>query len=103
MRAGSDVAEPWIKPGAFATRSTFGVLADERAGLLWVCSNDATPLGVAGPNAIEGAFVKGFDLVTGEGKVSVPLPGKPSLCNDLTVGPDGALYVTNTRSPRSYV
>ncbi|WP_155911996.1 hypothetical protein [Methylobacterium sp. 77] len=100
VKAGSDVAEPWIKPGAFDTRSTFGVLADERSGLLWVCSNDATPLGVAGPNAIEGAFVKGFDLATGEGKVSLPLPAKPSLCNDLTIGPDGALYVSNTLQPQ---
>lgn len=100
VKPGSNVAEPWIEPGAFGTRSTFGVLADERAGLLWVCSNDATPLGVAGPNAVEGAFVKGFDLGTGEGKVSVPLPGKPSLCNDLTVGPDGALYVSNTLQPQ---
>ncbi|WP_232630321.1 hypothetical protein [Methylobacterium sp. Leaf118] len=100
VKAGSQIAEPWIQPGAFGTRSTFGVLVDEGAGLLWVCSNDATPLGVAGPNAIEGAFVKGFDLATGEGKVSLPLPAKPSLCNDLTIGPEGALYVSNTLQPQ---
>ncbi|MCP1968472.1 hypothetical protein [Bradyrhizobium elkanii] len=68
--------------------------------LLWVCSNDATPLGVKGPNTIEGSFVKGFDLKTGEGKISAQLPAKPSICNDLTVGPDGALYVTNTLQPQ---
>ena len=28
--------EIWIKPGAFGTGSTFGVLADERSGTLWV-------------------------------------------------------------------
>ncbi|HEY1735289.1 MAG TPA: hypothetical protein VGG12_01455, partial [Methylovirgula sp.] len=33
--------EIFIKPGAFGTRSTFGVHADAKAGLLWVCSNDA--------------------------------------------------------------
>lgn len=100
VRPGSGVAEAWIRPGAFATRSTFGVLTDERAGLLWVCSNDATPIGVKGPNAIEGAFVKGFDLATGEGRISLPLPGGPALCNDLAIGSDGALYVTDTLQPQ---
>ncbi|MGY8638533.1 hypothetical protein RAD15_39325 [Bradyrhizobium sp. 14AA] len=100
VKPGASEAEAWIKPGTFDTRSTFGVLADEKSGLLWVCSNDATPLGVKGPNTIEGSFVKGFDLTTGEGKVSAQLPGKPSLCNDLAIGPDGALYVTNTLQPQ---
>ncbi|MDE5447026.1 hypothetical protein GWG65_38040 [Bradyrhizobium sp. CSA207] len=99
-RAGASEAEVWIKPGAFDTRSIFGVLADEKSGLLWVCSNDATPLGVKGPNTIEGSFVKGFDLKTGEGKISAKFPAKPSICNDLAVGPDGALYVTNTLQPQ---
>lgn len=64
VKPGASEAEAWIKPGTFDTRSTFGVLADETSGLLWVCSNDATPLGVKGPNTIEGSFVKGFDLKT---------------------------------------
>jgi hypothetical protein len=32
-------SEIWIAPGAFGSRSTFGVLADERAGMLRVCSD----------------------------------------------------------------
>lgn len=97
---GSSEAEVWIKPGTFGTRSTFGVLADEASGLLWVCSNDATPLGATGPNTIEGSFVKGFDLATGAGRISARLPANPSLCNDLTIGPDGALYVSNSLQPQ---
>lgn len=99
-KPGSSDAEVWIKPGTFGTRSTFGVLADEASGLLWVCSNDATPLGATGPNTIEGSFVKGFDLETGEGRISARLPADPSLCNDLTIGPDGALYVSNSLQPQ---
>jgi sugar lactone lactonase YvrE len=99
-KPGSTKAEVWIKPGAFGTRSTFGVLADEARGLLWVCSNDASQLGTKGPNEIEGSFVKGFDLKTGEGKISVELPSKPAICNDMAVGPDGSLYVTNTALPQ---
>jgi len=99
-KPGASEAEVWIQPGTFGTRSTFGVLADEKSGLLWVCSNDGTPLSVKGPNTIKGSFVKGFDLKTGEGTISAQLPAKPSICNDLAIGPDGALYVTNTLQPQ---
>src|SRR5262249_51848637 len=29
--------EPWLKPGAFDSRSTFGVFVDTAAQMLWVC------------------------------------------------------------------
>lgn len=99
-RPGSKEAEVWIKPGSFGTRSTFGVLADEANQLLWVCSNDASMLGAKGPNDVKGSFVKGFDLKTGEGRVSVPLPAGPAICNDMVLGPDGSLYVSNTAQPQ---
>ncbi len=68
---------------------------------MWACSNDLT----AGPGVTIGgsdgvSALKGFDLKTGEGKVSVALAGKPALCNDITIGPDGAAYVTNTMAPQ---
>ena len=42
----SATVEEWIKPGAFETRSTLGVLVDKKANLLWVCSNDFSSAGV---------------------------------------------------------
>jgi len=33
IKPGASKAEPWIKPGAFDSRSTFGVLVDERSNL----------------------------------------------------------------------
>jgi sugar lactone lactonase YvrE len=92
--------EEWIKPGAFGTRSTLGVLVDIKANLLWVCSNDFSSAGIPGPSSEPGSFVKGFDLASGEGKVSAKLPGNATLCNDMVVGPDGSLYVTNSLAPR---
>jgi sugar lactone lactonase YvrE len=94
-------AEPeiWIKPGTFGTGSTFGVLADERAHMLWVCSNDLSAMGLKVLGADSGSALKGFDLATGEGKVSAPLPGKKTLCNDIVIGADGSAYVTNTSAP----
>ena len=93
-------AETWIKPGAFGTRSTFGVLADEKSGMLWLCSNDVSDGGVPGPGNEPGSALKGFDLKTGEGKVSAKFPGDKNFCNDMAVGPDGAVYVTNTSTPQ---
>ena len=57
----------------FDSRSTFGVLVDERSNLLWVCSNDMSGKGVPGPSSIPGSYLKGFDLSTGEGKISAAL------------------------------
>src|SRR5580693_4205622 len=39
----------FVQPGANGSRSTLGVLADEKGGLLYVCSNDITGFGVPGP------------------------------------------------------
>lgn len=96
---GSDKAEPWIAPGAYGTRSTFGLLADERAGLLWVCSNDISAIGVQVTGETQGSWLKGFDLRTGEGKVSAKFPNATSLCNEIAIGPDGGVYATNTMAP----
>jgi sugar lactone lactonase YvrE len=92
--------EEWIKPGAFGSRSTLGVLVDKAANLLWVCSNDLSSAGVPGPGTVPGSYVKGFDLASGEGKVSVALPGKATLCNDMVVSSDGSLFVTNSLAPQ---
>lgn len=97
---GAARTETWIAPGAFDTRSTFGVYADARTNTLWVCSNDASGLGVAGASVVVGSYLKGFDLGTGGGKASYKLPGSATLCNDLTVADDGAIYVTNSLAPQ---
>ena len=96
----SATVEEWIKPGAFDTRSTLGVLVDKKANLLWVCSNDFSSAGIPGPSTVPGSHLKGFDLSSGEGRVSAELPGKPTLCNDMVVGEDGSLFVTNSLAPQ---
>src|SRR5262245_16069964 len=70
---GATKDESWIKPGAFDSRSTFGVLVDNAADMLWVCSNDVSAFGVPGPSSVSGSYLKGFDLRTGEGKISAAL------------------------------
>lgn len=99
---GASKGEMWIKPGAFDTRATFGVLPDEKTGVLWVCSNDLSIFGIAGPNDVKGSHLKAFDLKTGEGKASYRLPAEKTICNDMTVAEDGSVYVTNTLTPHIY-
>lgn len=99
VKPGADKAEAWIKPGANGSRSTFGVLADEASHTLLVCSNDASAFGVPGPGMAKGSALEAFDLTTGEAKGSTPLPGGPTLCNDIALGPDGSAYVTDSFNP----
>ncbi len=99
IKPGSKVEE-WIKPAAFGTRSIFGVLVDEKGGVLWVCSNDISGIGVPGPGSATGSHLKSFDLATGEGKASVALPGQAAICNDIARAADGSLLVTNSLAPQ---
>ena len=93
--AGAAVAEPWIAPGADGTRSTFGVLADEGRGLLWVCSTDVSGWGIPGPGNATGSTLKAFHLATGQLKASAALPGEAAACNDIAIAADGAVYVSD--------
>jgi len=99
IRRGAAKAELWIKPGAFGSRSIFGVLVDERSSTLWACSNDMSSLGIVIASSETGSALKGFDLKTGQGRVSAKLPGDHTFCNDIAIGPDGSAFVTNTAAP----
>jgi len=94
--------EQIVKPGAADSRSTLGVLAHEASGTLYVCSNDMSAMGVAGPGDTKGAALKTFDLKTGAAKGSFALPDAKSLCNDIVVGSDGTAYVSDSFTPNVY-
>ena len=93
--------EQLVTPGANGSRSTLGVLADEKSGTLYVCSNDLSGLGVPGPGDAKGATLKTFDLKSGAPKGSFALTDK-SLCNDIVVGSDGTAYITDSLTPTLY-
>ena len=99
LRIRKGKAEAFIAPGAFGTRSIEGVFADEDTQTLWVCSNDYTQYGLTALGEA-GSAVKGFDLATGKGKISLPLPGGPNECNDFAKDEKGALYVAETTGGR---
>lgn len=97
---GASTAELWIKPGTAGMMSVLGVLADERSGTLWACSDDLSSAGVTiPPGGQKPGALKSFSLTGGTPKGSVPLPGQRTLCNDIAIGPDGAAYVTDSFNP----
>src|SRR6185437_8064644 len=94
VRAGSSTAEKFIDasaegPGTFF----FGMLADAASNTLWTCQ--LTPVPNSTPPARHTAL-RSFDLTTGAPKVRWNLPGDSNVCNDFAIGPDQALYVTDT-------
>jgi hypothetical protein len=90
-KKGSDKAEVFIDVSADGAGTFLGVLADASTSTLWACQIFPTPPGGAPHSAL-----RGFDLKTGAAKFRWELPGEKNLCNDFVVGPDKALYISDT-------
>ena len=100
VRPGSSIAEKFIDssaegPGTFF----FGMLADASSNTLWTCQ--LTPVPDTTPVRRHTAL-RSFDLSTGAPKIRWNLPGENSTCNDFSIGPDKALYITDTANGRIY-
>jgi len=82
-------------PGTFF----FGMLADAASNTLWTCQ--LTPVPNTTPVQRHTAL-RGFDLSTGAPKIRWNLPGDNSMCNDFAIGPDKALYITDTANGKIF-
>jgi sugar lactone lactonase YvrE len=100
VRPGSTTAEPFVDASAEGTGTFFfGMLADAATNTLWTCQ--LTPVPDTKPVQRHTAL-RGFDLSTGVQKLRWNLPGDNSTCNDFSIGPDKALYITDTANGRIY-
>jgi len=100
VRPGSTTPEKFVDasaegPGTFF----FGMLADAATNTLWTCQ--LTPVPGTTP-AQRRTALRGFDLSTGAPKLRWNLPGESSTCNDFAVGPDQALYISDTTNRKIY-
>jgi sugar lactone lactonase YvrE len=100
VRPGSSTTEKFIDasaegPGTFF----FGMLADAATNTLWTCQ--LTPVPDSTP-ARRHTTLRSFDLATGAPKIRWALPGDNNTCNDFAIGPDQALYITDTATGRIY-
>ena len=100
VRPGSTTAEKFVDASAEpAGTFFFGILADPATNTLWACQ--LTPLQGAMPVKRHTAL-RGFDLSTGAEKLRWNLPGDNNTCNDFSIGPDKALYISDTANGRIY-
>src|SRR6202046_2549020 len=94
VRPGSTTAEKFIDVSAEHPGTFFlGMLADAATNTLWTCQ--LTPVPNTTP-AQRHTALRSFDLTTGAPKIRWNLPGDNNVCNDFTIGPDKALYITDT-------
>ncbi|HVW74475.1 MAG TPA: hypothetical protein VHC39_12605 [Rhizomicrobium sp.] len=98
IKAGTTTPEVFIDasaegPGTFF----FGQLVD--GNTVWSCM--LTPNAGSSPVTRHTALL-GTDLKTGKRLLRWNLPGDNSTCNDFSVGPDKALYISDTANARIY-
>src|SRR5579862_9040341 len=92
-RPGSATAEKFIDVSTEPAGTFFlGMLADAATNTLWTCQ--LTPVPNTTP-AQRHTALRSFDLATGAPKIRWNLPGDNNVCNDFTIGPDKALYITD--------
>jgi mono/diheme cytochrome c family protein/sugar lactone lactonase YvrE len=89
VKPGASVAEGWTETGSDSTLGVFGVYADDKSSTLWACFSAFAPNGSP-------AAMAGYDLQSGKVKARYVLPTAGAFCNDIAVGSDGTVYVTDT-------
>ena len=100
IKKGATTADVFVDASGEGAGTFFlGQLADAASNTLWTCQ--LTPVPGTNPPARHSAL-RGFDLNTGKEKLRWNLPGETSTCNDFVVGPDRALYISDTSNAKIY-
>jgi hypothetical protein len=92
---GEAQAHVFVDASAEGTVSFLGVLADGQTNTLWACE-------IIGAGKDRHSVLRSFDLSSAAPKFRWPLPGSTNLCNDFVVGPDRALYISDTFGSRIF-
>src|SRR6185436_17487850 len=98
IKPGSTTPEVFIDASSEGQNSIFlGQLID--GGTVWSCI--LTPVPGTTPAQRHSALI-GSDLSSGARKLRWNLPGDNSTCNDMAVGPDKALYISDTANAKIF-
>jgi hypothetical protein len=92
---GATQAQIFIDASAEGNVSFLGVLADGSTNTLWACQ-------IIGVGKDRHSILRSFDLTSAAPRFRWPLPGDINLCNDFVVGPDKALYISDTFGSRIF-
>lgn len=99
-QAGADQALPWIRHDTDnGILAILGVLADDASNTLWLCS---APNFLGAERSTGVSALKAFDLRSGAFKGSWDFPPPASVCNDITLAPDGSAYASDTPNGRIF-
>jgi hypothetical protein len=97
-KPGSNKATAWIKPTAHnGILTLLGVLVDAPSHTLWLCSS---PGALRTPPVTGTASLMAFDLKSGRQRGHYPFPAPGSVCNDISVAPNGDVYASDTPNGR---
>src|ERR1700744_2308033 len=94
---GATEAKKFIDASADGPVTFLGVLADAATDTLWACELKPSADGKGRATSL-----LGYNLKTGASKSRWALPGATNVCNDMSVGPDKALYISDTSNGRIY-
>ncbi|HET7083210.1 MAG TPA: hypothetical protein VFI23_00450 [Rhizomicrobium sp.] len=98
IRPGSTTPEVFIDASAEGPGTFFlGQMVD--GGTVWSCV--LTPVANTSPAQRHSSLI-GTDLRTGARKLRWTLPGDNTVCNDMAVGPDKALYISDTGNAKIF-
>jgi hypothetical protein len=92
---GATEAKVFIDASAEGNVSFLGVLTDAPTNTLWACQ-------IMGSGKNRHSMLRSFDLTSAAPKLRWPLPGDVNVCNDFVVGPDKALYISDTFGSRIF-
>jgi sugar lactone lactonase YvrE len=92
---GSSRAKVFADVAADGQVGFLGVLADAPNNTLWACE-------IMGAGKNRHSILRSFDMTSASPKFRWPLPGDINLCNDFVIGPDKALYVSDTLGSRIF-
>lgn len=97
-KRGTGKALPWIRPTrANGVLTLLGVLVDAPTHTLWLCSS---PGSLRVPPVTGIASLMSFDLRTGKQTGHFAFPAPASVCNDISVAPNGDVYASDTPNGR---
>ncbi|HEY6458152.1 MAG TPA: hypothetical protein VIY90_22985 [Steroidobacteraceae bacterium] len=97
-KPGASRASAWIRPTARnGILTLLGVLVDAPTHTLWLCSS---PGALRSPPVTGTASLMAFDLRTGRQRGNYPFPAPASVCNDISVAPNGDVFASDTPNGR---
>ena len=100
VKKGAVTADVFVDVSTEGPGTSFlGQLADPATNTLWTCQLTPNP---GSTPATRHSSLRGFDLKTGKEVLRWNLPGESSVCNDFSVGPDKALYISDTSNAKIY-